>query len=114
MKKLLGIVVLGLLLASCSEYFDKKKIDKCADPKAIEEGAKVATKNGKNIVIFLPDPENYDPAGIFEEENLEKLNKMNLKEKLAEKSGRYETIWDECEREFSLTPVKFKEKYSKP
>ena len=41
------------------------------------------------------------------------FQKMELKDKLNEMSGRYEEIWDECEKEFSQTPVKFKEKYLK-
>ena len=31
MKKLLGIVILGLLLISCSEIKDKKMLENCAD-----------------------------------------------------------------------------------
>ena len=31
MKKLLGILVLGLLLTSCSEYMSRQKIENCAD-----------------------------------------------------------------------------------
>ena len=111
MKKLLGMVVLGLLL-SCSEYSDKKKIEKCADPKAINEGAVVAVQNGKNIILFQQDfAKDPDPLGLFEKEDLIKLSKMDLKDKISEESGRYEKIWDSCEREFAQTPIKFKEKY---
>lgn len=110
-KKFIGIVFLGLLL-SCSEFSEKKKIEKCADPKAIKEGAVVGVQNGKNIILFQQDFEkDPDPLGLFEKEDLIKLSKMDLKDKISEGSGRYEKIWDSCEREFSQTPVKFKEKY---
>ena len=56
---------------------------------------------------------NPDPLGIFKDEDLIALGKMDLKDKLAEMTGRYEEIWDECEKEFSLTPIKFREKYLK-
>lgn len=96
---------------------DKKKIEKCADPKAIDKGAIVMTKevSGKSIIAFKDDfvGGNPDPLGKHKEEDLKKLNKMELKDKLNEMSGRYEEIWDECEKEFSQTPVKFKEKYLK-
>ena len=96
---------------------DKKKIEKCADPKAIDKGAIVMTKevSGKNIIVFKDNfvNGNPDPLGKYKEEDLKKLSKMKLKDKLNEMSGRYEEIWDECEKEFSQTPVKFKEKYSK-
>ena len=111
MKKLfLTILVLGLLLVSCSEYSNESKIEKCADPKAMELGGGVATKKGKKVLVFIPDS---DPLDLFKEENLKEMNKMSLKDKLAERSGRYDAIWDECEREFSQTPVKFKQKYLK-
>ena len=111
MKKLLGIVVLSLLL-SCSEFSDKKKIEKCADPRAIKEGALVGVQNGKNIILFQQDfAKDPDPLDLFEKEDLIKLSKMDLKDKISEESGRYEKIWDSCEREFVQTPVKFKEKY---
>ena len=56
MKKLfLTILVLGLLLVSCSEYSNESKIEKCADPKAMELGGGVATKKGKKVLVFIPD-----------------------------------------------------------
>jgi hypothetical protein len=117
MKKLLGIVVAGLLLVSCSEYSHKKKIEKiqkCADPKAYDKGANVGIKNGKNFMFFLPPkPLSYDPLGILKEREVEKLNNIPLKEKLDGFQGIYQEIWDDCERESSQTPVKFKEKYLK-
>ena len=104
-------MVLGLLL-SCSKFSDKTKIEKCADPKAIKEGAVVAVKNNRNIILFQQDfAKDPDPLDLFEKEDLIKLSKMDLKDKISEKSGRYEKIWDNCEREFTQTPVKFKEKY---
>ena len=39
MKKLLGIIVLGLLLTSCSEYMSRQKIENCADTKYSKEMA---------------------------------------------------------------------------
>ena len=39
MKKLLGILVLGLLLTSCSEYMSKQKIENCADTEYSEQMA---------------------------------------------------------------------------
>ena len=109
-KKILSIIVVSLLLVSCSEYSNESKIEKCADPKAMELGGGVATQKGKKVLVFIPDS---DSLGLFEEENLKEMNKMSLKDKLAERSGRYNAIWDECEREFSQTPVKFKQKYLK-
>ena len=113
MNKLLGIIVLGLLLVSCSEYSNESKIEKCDDPKAMDLGGGVATKKGEKILVFIEDSKSNDPLGLFKEENLKEMNKMSLKDKLAERSGRYDAIWDECEREFSQTPVKFKQKYLK-
>ena len=40
MKKLLGIIVLGLLLTSCSEYMSRQKIENCADTKYSKEMAR--------------------------------------------------------------------------
>ena len=37
MKKLLGIVVLGLLLTSCSEYMAEQKLEYCADTEYSKE-----------------------------------------------------------------------------
>lgn len=115
-KKLLSIIAISLLV-SCGDFSDKKKIEKCADPKSIENGAIVAKKeiSGKNVLLFKDSfvDGNPDPLGIFKDEDLIALGKMDLKDKLAEKTGRYEEIWDECEKEFSLTPIKFKEKYLK-
>ena len=39
MNKLLGILVLGLLLTSCSEYMSRQKIENCADTKYSKEMA---------------------------------------------------------------------------
>ena len=39
MKKILGIIVLGLLLTSCSEYMSRQKIENCADTKYSKEMA---------------------------------------------------------------------------
>jgi len=111
MRKLIILFSL-LFLSSCSEYLDKKNISKCADPKANKEGAIIAKQNGKDILLFQQDfAKDPDPLGIFEEEHLVKLGKIDLKDKISEKSGRYEKIWDDCEKEFYATPVKFKEKY---
>ena len=44
-KKLICIIALGLLV-SCSPFFDKKKIEKCADPRAIKDGAILSDKYG--------------------------------------------------------------------
>ena len=40
MKKLLGILVLGLLLTSCSEYMSRQKIENCADTEYSKEMAR--------------------------------------------------------------------------
>ena len=40
MKKILGIIVLGLLLTSCSEYMSRQKIENCADTKYSKEMAR--------------------------------------------------------------------------
>ena len=48
MKKLLGIMVLGLLLTSCSEYMSKQKIENCADT----EYSKEMIKPG-NLYLYL-------------------------------------------------------------
>ena len=111
MKKLLGIVVLGTLL-SCSEYSDKKKIEKCADPKSIKEGAIVMKQAGKDVVLFRQDfVQDPDPLRIYGKDSLVRMSKMSLKDKIS--NERYESIWDSCEKEFVFTPVKFKEKYLK-
>ena len=117
MKKLLAIVVLGLLLASCSEYTHNKeikKIQKCADTIAIKNnGVVFKTNDGKKIIGFLSDElmKRDDPLGLFEDEKLKDFNKMPLKRKLSDKV--YEKIWSECESEFRDFPVKFKAKYLK-
>ena len=117
-KSILDVIKSNIKDLSETDIFksDKKKIEKCADPKAIEKGAIVMTKlSGKSIIAFKDNfaNGNPDPLGKNKEKDLKKLNKMDLKDKLTGKSGRYEEIWDECEKEFSQTPVKFKEKYLK-
>lgn len=37
MKKAIGIIVLGLLLVSCSEYQEKRMLENCADGKFLEQ-----------------------------------------------------------------------------
>ena len=116
MKKLLGIIVLSLLLVSCSEYSDNKKmkkINKCANPKAIQSSGWGLDKNG-NIKVGSLSPKlrkKVDPLELFKEDRLLEFDKLTLETKFADKV--YETIWTECERELSLTPLKFKEKYLK-
>jgi len=84
MKKLLGIVVLSLLLPSCSEEnSDKKKaemIEICADHKWNSE---------TGAYIFARDVE--------------------LKFKLD--SDRYSSFFTKCETLFENNPITFKEKY---
>ena len=116
MKKLLAIIVLGLALASCSEYSEKKKIStiqKCADPNAMEYGALRFDKNGKPGIGFLSSDakKSHDPLGLYKDENLKEINNVPLQNKLKNKT--YEKIWDKCETEFHEYPVKFKQKYLK-
>ena len=114
MKIRLAIIVMGLLLVSCSEYSDNKKIEKikkCADPNP-NSGWEV-DKNG-NIKVGLLSPElreKIDPADLYEDDYLIKFDSLSLETKFRDKA--YETIWSNCERELSLTPIKFKEKYLK-
>ena len=114
MKKLSGTIVLGLLLMSCSEYSDNKKIEKikkCADPNP--NSGWVVDKNG-NIKVGLLSTElrkEIDPLNLHADDYLIKFDSLSLERKFRDKV--YETIWSECERELSLTPIKFKEKYLK-
>ena len=87
MKKFLGILVLGLMLASCSETNnDKKKVEMieiCADYQwNLKTGA----------YIFARDVE--------------------LKFKLD--SDRYSSFFTKCETLFEKNPITFKEKYLTP
>ena len=82
MKKLLGILVLGLMLASCSEYRDKKAVENCADQKF---------NDNMNLLRKIED------------------RYSSLKEKL--KISFYERYFNQCEIEFKLYPHKFREKY---
>tara|TARA_B110000967_G_C18736274_1_gene485270 strand:- start:223 stop:567 length:345 start_codon:yes stop_codon:yes gene_type:complete len=114
MKKLLAIIILGLLLVSCSEYSDNKKIKKikiCADPNPYSGW--VVDKN-ENIVVGLLSlelREKIDPLNLYPDHHLIKFDSLSLETKFRDKA--YEKIWTECERELSLTPIKFKEKYLK-
>ena len=86
MKKLLGIVVLGLLLASCSETNnDKKKVEMieiCADYQwNLKTGAYIFARDVE-LNIKLDDP-------------------------------RYSSFFAKCETFFEKNPITFKEKYLK-
>ena len=48
MKKLLGIVVLGLIITSCSEYMAEQKLEYCADTEYSKEMIKPA-----NLYLYL-------------------------------------------------------------
>ena len=60
MKKLLGILVLGLLLASCSEYNLKKALENCADQRFVQiknrynhfSGITDSLKNNKDFTEY--------------------------------------------------------------
>ena len=89
MKKLLGIVVLGLLLFSCSESesnFQKKskKIETCAD---------------------------FEFKKRYKDSNISKtgLYGKSLKDKLKQK--RYEILFADCETYLKTNPTTFEEKY---
>ena len=87
MKKILGILVLGLLLASCSEMNEKKKsknIEKCAD---------------------------FEYFKVYEAPSEEVLSKMSINAKL--KVPVYENTFAQCEDYLKKNPQTFKEKYLK-
>jgi hypothetical protein len=87
MKKAIGILVLGLLLTSCSETNEKKKskmIEKCADFEYLR---------------FNDPPKEGS------------LSTMSIKHKL--KFNEYERKFVVCENYFKSNPTTFKEKYLK-
>ena len=87
MKKLLGILVLGLLVTSCSETNKKKKskmIEKCAD---------------FEYLVFNDPPKEGS------------LSTMSIKYKL--KFSAYERKFALCENYLKSNPTTFKEKYLK-
>jgi hypothetical protein len=85
MKKLLGIVVLGLLLSGCFDQTDKL-IERCADHKF--------EKNGYE---FENDPLN---LFIVEKSAKEKLENVN-----------YDWMWKFCEDQSTKYPKKFKAQF---
>ncbi|MDA9153025.1 hypothetical protein N9N83_01730 [Candidatus Pelagibacter sp.] len=85
MKKLLGILVMGLLLSGCFDQTDKL-IERCADHKF--------EKNGYEF-------EN-DPLHLFTAEK-------PAKEKL--ENGNYDRMWRFCEEDSTKYPKKFKAQF---
>ena len=85
MKKLLGIVVLGLLLSGCFDQTDKL-IERCADYKFEKNGYK-----------FKNDPLN---LFIVEKSAKEKLENVN-----------YDWMWRFCEEQSTKYPKKFKAQF---
>lgn len=116
MKKILSFIALSLFLVSCSDFIDNrklKKIKKCADPKALQNDIWGLDKN-LNIRVGNLSPElrkRLDPLNMFEDDLLIGFDEITLKTKF--KDEGYEKIWTSCEKELSLTPLKFKEKYLK-
>jgi len=83
MKKLLAIVVLGLLLNSCSNQ-TQNLLENCADSEFKKRGGE-----------FVDDPLN--------------IRNKTPKEKL--KNKEYDFSWNSCERQLKKYPRKFKIKY---
>ena len=83
MKKLLGILVLGLLLVSCSEYIENKKIEK------LEKCADIRFK----IQWGFAAPDETASYKLRDED--------------------YEAHFMECETLLNENPITFKEKYLK-
>ena len=91
MKKLLGIVVLSLLLTSCSNKEEELKLlERCADNIYLD-----------NKVFWTPD--NYSKRG--------KTTRMGLQGKLQQHDA-YRKSFAYCENLLEESPVTFKEAYS--
>ena len=91
MKKLLGILVLGLLATSCSEN-ETDMVQTCADEKFYKEYK-------ESDFIFRH-------TGLTAYKYIEKDLKFKLK-----KYGGYDTFFKKCEREAKEYPKAFKAKY---
>ena len=117
MKKLLGIMVLGLLLSGCSENKSKitKLVETCSDNMLYEKFDK-AFKSEAVGLYKVAEPEI---KSIIENDLNSKLNKYNnfvYKKKNKYGSGatrlRFEEYFNKCETDQKLHPIKFKEKYT--
>ena len=97
MKKLLGILVLGLLATACSERESATNlIENCADYLFNENYSQYENE------IYLKDN-----SGLTNSQFLE----MNLKDKLKHKFRGYENRYKKCENEEAKFPKTFKAKY---
>ena len=101
MKKLLGIVVSILLIASCSERESTVDLlEICAD--------ELFKKNYERKSLLVPSylEENY---GLTASQFID----MDLKDKLKHKIQGYEIRYKKCETEAAQFPKAFKAKYAK-
>ena len=116
MKKLLGIVVLGLLLNGCSENETKisKLIETCADNilyKTFERGFKRANIGSWKFI----EPEIKQIIETDLNTKLHKYQNFGFERDHAYGTSRvvfrYENYFENCESRQKLHPIKFKEKY---
>jgi len=115
MKKLLGIVVLGLLLISCDQNQDKNKseykpdflraIENCADYK-FEPGRQEQVQRWRRALINKTYQIKYMKVKI---KYWETIHKKPLSKKM--KNVDYPIWFKQCEFQFTLDPKKFKEKW---
>jgi len=83
MKKLLGILVLGLMVSGCNNN-DSKLLENCTDQNFFKNGYR-----------FEDDPLN--------------IRAKSVSTKL--KNEIYDSMWNDCEVELKTYPKKFKVKY---
>ena len=98
MKKLLGIVVLGLLLSSCSDLKVKKALENCANKKFLS-----SLNRDNSIYISHADNKTYLKlfrdlnVSLHKKENLE-LRRKNAKEKYEKENPAPEFSKEELEK----------------
>ena len=101
MKKLLGIVVLGLIILGTYIFFRTPILERCADLEYIESYWWISNERKRPLSI------NKDAWKELLKFN---VNKMNIKEKL--NNWRYEDQFEKCEEDQKTFPKKFGIKYN--
>ncbi len=113
MKKILVIVVLGLLLTNCDQSNNEKKSEYKSDfLKAIENCADYQFEYDRNLELdfWIKFGKNYKKK--YAKEKLEywrTIHKKPLSKKMRNKY--YPLSYKQCEMDFNLNPKKFKEKW---
>tara|TARA_B100001093_G_C26236485_1_gene762491 strand:+ start:52 stop:396 length:345 start_codon:yes stop_codon:yes gene_type:complete len=113
MKKLLAIMVLGLLLSNCDQFNNEKKTEYKPDfLRAIENCADYDFEFDRKLELnlWIAKGKNYEKEIAKEKiEYWSTIHKKPLDIKMKNKIYPYDFSF--CEKKFNLNPKKFKEKW---